>query len=74
MTWQSMDKQKLISNLSIIYFIVGLIFALSFAIYYKWQGLALLSPGFFSVVFTWPIQVPGMVSDLLYYGLAGKPI
>ena len=69
-----MDRQKLISNVAIVYFIIGLIFALTFAIYYKWQGLAILSPGFFSVAFTWPLQTPGFISDLLYFGLAGKPI
>lgn len=69
-----MKKDKLITNLAIIYFLVGLIFATGFAIYYKWGILAFLSPGFYAVVATWPFQIPGLVYDLQTYGLAGKPI
>lgn len=69
-----MSKEKIIGNLAISYLLLGLVFATLFAIYYKWSGLSFLSPGFFAVVFSWPIQAPGMIRDLLYYGLAGKPI
>lgn len=69
-----MKKERLITNLAIIYFLVGLIFATAFAIYYKWEILSFLSPGFYAVVLSWPLQVPGFISDLQTFGLAGKPI
>ncbi|MBI3109904.1 hypothetical protein HYZ06_02575 [Candidatus Daviesbacteria bacterium] len=69
-----MSKEKLVTNLAIVYFVIGLLFATSFAVYYKWSPLSFLSPGFFAVVFTWPLQAIGFVGDLLTYGLAGKPI
>lgn len=52
----------------------GFIFAIAFAIYYRWPYLSFLSPGFYSVILTWPFQAIGLVRDLLIYGLAGKPI
>ncbi len=52
----------------------GFIIAILFAIYYRWPIISFLSPGFYSVILSWPIQVTGFVSDLLKYGLAGKPI
>lgn len=69
-----MPKEKLVTNLAIVYFIVGLIFASCFAIYYRWEMGSFLSPGFYIVVITWPFQAVGFIRDLLYYGLAGKPI
>lgn len=69
-----MSKEKIVTNLAIIYFVVGLLFATGFAVYYKWPALSFLSPGFFAVVFSWPLQAIGFVGDLLNYGLAGKPI
>lgn len=69
-----MKKENLISNIAIVYFIFGFIFAVCFAIYYRWPFIAFLSPGFYSVIFTWPIQAIGFFGDLLNYGLAGKPI
>lgn len=69
-----MSKEKILSNIAIIYFIMGFIFALAFAIYYRWPFIAFLSPGFYSVIFTWPFQAIGFLNDLLIYGLAGKPI
>ncbi len=62
------------STLGILYFMVGLIFAFVFAFYYRWPFTGYLSPGFLAVVFTWPYQAIGFIKDLLYYGLAGKPI
>jgi len=67
-------KDKLITNISISYVMIGLIFAIGFALYYRWPALSILSPGFFAVVFTWPLQIPGFFSDIINYGLAGKPI
>ena len=63
-----------LSTLGILYFVIGLIFAFAFAFYYRWPAVGYFSPGFYMVIFTWPFQVVGFVKDLLYYGLAGKPI
>jgi hypothetical protein len=65
---------KRTSTIAAIYFIIGLVFAFLFAIYYHWGPLAFFSPGFYFVTATWPYQAIGLVKDLLYYGLAGKPI
>ena len=67
-------NEKRISFFSILYFIFGLLFAFAFAFYYKWPIVGYFSPGWFMVVFTWPYQAIGFIRDLLYYGLAGKPI
>lgn len=69
-----MPKEKIISTIGIIYFIAGFIFTIAFAIYYRWPILSFLSPGFYSVILTWPYQAIGFVRDLMIYGLAGKPI
>ena len=69
-----MKKSSLISTIGIFYFMVGFVFALAFAIYYRWPFLSFLSPGFYSVILTWPYQAIGFAGDLLRYGLAGKPI
>lgn len=69
-----MKKEKLLSTIAIIYFMAGFIFAIAFASYYRWPFISFLSPGFYSVIFTWPLQIPGFIKDLLNYGLAGKPI
>ncbi len=69
-----MKKEKLIANIAMIYFILGLVFATLFALYYKWTIGSFLSPGFYAVVLTWPLQAIGFIGDLSYYGLAGKPI
>jgi len=69
-----MSKEKLLSTIAIVYFMIGFVFAIVFAIYYRWQVLGFLSPGFYSVLFTWPYQAIGFIKDLLTYGLAGKPI
>ena len=69
-----MKKEKLLTNIAIAYFIIGLIFAILFALYYKWEATSFFSFNFYSVVFTWPIQLIGFISDLSYYGLSGKPI
>lgn len=66
--------EKKLSVIFTLYFLLGIIFAFAFAFYYKWPVLGYLSPGFYVVTFTWPYQAIGFVKDLLYYGLAGKPI
>jgi hypothetical protein len=71
--FKQLPFEKLLTNLVIIYFTVGVVFALIFAWYYKWEWFGYFSPGFFAVLFTWPYQAIGFTSDLLYYGLAGKP-
>lgn len=69
-----LSKEKILSNIAIIYFIMGFVFAVFYAVYYKWPVYSFLSPGFYSVIFTWPFQAIGFINDLLLYGLAGKPI
>ncbi|OGE29589.1 hypothetical protein A2867_00305 [Candidatus Daviesbacteria bacterium RIFCSPHIGHO2_01_FULL_40_11] len=69
-----MSKDKLISTITIVYFMIGFVFSVAFALYYRWPFLSFLSPGFYSVILTWPFQVIGFTRDLLTYGLAGKPI
>lgn len=67
-----MDRK--ISYFAAIYCMIGLIFAFFFALYYRWPAYGYFSPGFFAVFFTWPYQAVGFTKDLLYYGLAGKPV
>lgn len=69
-----MKTEKILTNFTIIYFILGLFFATMFAIYYRWVALSFLSPGFYAVVITWPFQFPGLLKDFITYGFAGKPI
>jgi len=69
-----MKKSALISTITITYFMVGFVVAILFALYYRWSYLSFLSPGFYSVILTWPYQIIGFIRDFLSYGLAGKPI
>ena len=69
-----MSKEKLISTAAVIYFMIGFTVAIAFAVYYRWPALSFLSPGFYSVILTWPLQSIGFARDLLTFGLAGKPI
>ena len=69
-----MSKEKILSSIAIAYFMIGFVVALAFAIYYRWSPLSFLSPGFYSVIFTWPFQIIGFTNDFLTYGLAGKSI
>ncbi len=66
--------EKRLSYIAIIYFLIGLVFAFTFAWYYSWPVVGYFSPGFWMVILTWPFQAIGFVRDFLYYGLAGKPI
>lgn len=68
----SSSWEKKISIFAIIYFVIGFFFAIFYAVFYHWPALSFLSPGFYAVVLTWPIQIPGFVSDFSYYGFAGK--
>lgn len=68
------SKEAIISSIAIGYFMIGLIFALFFAYYYHWPALGYFSPGFYSVIVSWPYQALGLVTDILRYGLAGKPL
>lgn len=63
---------KKISTFVIIYVLIGLVFATGFALFYHWPTLSFFSPGFYAVVATWPIQIPGLLRDFNYYGWAGK--
>lgn len=69
-----MKKEKIVSTLAVIYFMIGFVIAILFALYYKWSYLSFLSPGFYSVILSWPYQLIGFVRDFWNYGLAGKPI
>jgi hypothetical protein len=74
MALNTMNKKKLITNLAILYFLIGFVFAIGFAIYYRWEAFGFLSPGFYAVVFTWPFQIPGFLTDFARYGFSQKPI
>lgn len=69
-----MKKSAWLSTIGAIYFMFGFVFAIAFAIYYHWPFLSFLSPGFYSVILSWPYQAIGLARDLMLYGLAGKPI
>jgi len=69
-----MTKGKILSNIAVAYFMIGFVFAILFALYYRWPFISFLSPGFYSVILTWPYQIIGFTKDFWYYGLAGKPI
>lgn len=66
--------EKRITTIAVIYFVIGLIFASVFAIFYHWPPLSFFSPKFYSVVFTWPFQIFGLIGDFQYYGFAGKQL
>ncbi len=65
--------EKKIATFAAIYFVIGLIFAVFFAWFYHWPSLSYLSPGFYVVVLSWPIQIPSFIYDFQYFGFAGKP-
>lgn len=64
--------EKKIAIFAIIYFLIGIIFAISYALFYHWTALSFFSPGFYLVILSWPIQISGFVADFRYYGLTGK--
>ncbi len=68
-----MKRSSLISTIATAYFMVGFVTAILFALYYRWPALSFLSPGFYSVILTWPYQVIGFSGDFWVYGFAGKP-
>jgi hypothetical protein len=71
--FQNFNREKVVWALAISYITFGIVFAFVFALYYRWTPLSYFSPGFYNVVFTWPFQAGGLIKDLLYYGLSGKP-
>jgi hypothetical protein len=73
LSFSSKSVEAKLSTLGILYFIIGLIFAFAFALYYNWPVTGYFSPGFLMVVFTWPYQAIGFINHLLIYGLAGPP-
>ncbi|MBI2022433.1 hypothetical protein HYS97_01095 [Candidatus Daviesbacteria bacterium] len=74
MKFLTKNLEKRLSTIGILYIMFGLVFAICFALYYRWPIYALFSPGFFAVMFTWPYQAIGFIGDLMYYGFLGKPI
>lgn len=69
-----MKKTSILSTIAIGYFMIGFVVATLFALYYHWSFLSFLSPGFYSVILTWPYQIIGFAKDFWAFGLAGKPI
>jgi hypothetical protein len=65
---------KRITTFIIAYLMLGLVFAICYALYYHWTPLAYFSPGFYAVIVTWPLQAFGLLKDIQYYGWAGKPL
>lgn len=64
--------EKKIALTAIIYFLTGLVFAVTYAWFYHWGPLSYFSPGFYFVVATWPFQIIGFITDFQTYGLTGK--
>ena len=65
---------KHLNTVAILYLVIGLIFTLVYMSFYHWGFLSIFSPGFYAVVFTWPIQIPGFLIDFGQYGFAGKTL
>lgn len=66
--------EKKLSLIAALYFVIGLIFAVGFALFYHWSAFAYFSPGFYVVILTWPYQLIGFLPDFFAYGFSGKPI
>jgi hypothetical protein len=66
--------ERTLSVLAIIYFMIGVVFATCYALFYHWSFFSFLSPGFYAVLLSWPIQLPGLLTDFQLYGWAGKVI
>lgn len=66
--------EKKISTFFVWYFLLGLVFAISYAIFYHWPLSGFFSPGFYVVIITWPYQAIGFSQDFMRYGFAGKPV
>ncbi len=71
---KKLNPEKNLATVGIVYFIIGLFFAISYALFYHWSILSFFSPGFYAVILSWPIQIPGFISDFQVYGLAGKAL
>ncbi len=61
-----------LSTIAIAYFFIGLVFAISYALFYHWEAFSFFSPGFYIVVLSWPMQIPGFLKDFMVYGFTGK--
>lgn len=66
--------ERKLATAGIIYFTLGILFALIYAMYYHWGAFSFFSPGFYIVVLSWPVQIPGFINDLFIYGLSGKEL
>lgn len=66
--------EKRLATFAIIYFIIGLLFAIIYALFYHWTTLAFFSPGFYVVILSWPLQIPGFLADFQTFGLSGKTL
>ncbi len=66
-------NEKTLSIFFILYFTFGIAIAFIYAIYNQWGFFSFFSPGFYDVVFKWPIKLFDLIKDISYYGLAGKP-
>lgn len=64
--------ERIVTALAIFYFLGGLIFAAGYALFYHWEVFSFFSPGFYMVVLTWPIQLPGLFNDFRLFGFSGK--
>lgn len=64
--------EKKIATFAIIYFIIGILFAIFYALFYHWSALSFFSPNFYIVALSWPLQISGFLADFRYYGFAGK--
>ena len=64
--------EKAITTVLILYFFIGIVFTIIYALFYHWSALSFFSPGFYTVVISWPLQVKGFISDFSYYGFSGK--
>jgi hypothetical protein len=66
--------EKKLSTVGIVYFIIGIVFAIAYALFYHWEFFSFFSPGFYAVVLTWPFQIPGFFIDFQTFGFAGKTL
>jgi len=69
-----MKKSSIFPTIAIAYFMIGFVIAIAFALYYHWPFISFLSPGFYSVILSWPYQIIGFAKDFWTYGFTGKPI
>lgn len=66
--------EKIVTTVATAYFFIGLFFGFFYALFYHWEVLSFFSPGFYTVVLSWPVQAPGLFNDLRYFGFSGKTL